>query len=200
MLARERPSGLRVERSYIALWRSRLSPEPEAIISPDKNVLREGTLRHLRPLSMALAAIAVNLGLVLGAGAQAEELVKFEIVGGDRIDLSLTGQVGDPANGRKIAINRKLGNCLACHVLPIPEQPFHGEVGPDLSGVGGNLSEGEIRLRIVNPKVVNPDTIMPAFYRNDGFERVLKKFQGKTMLSAQQVEDVVAYMMTLKGN
>jgi sulfur-oxidizing protein SoxX len=108
--------------------------------------------------------------------------------------------VGDPANGRKIAINRKLGNCLACHVLPIPEQPFHGEVGPDLSGVGGNLSAGAIRLRIVNPKVVNPDTIMPAFYRNDGFERVLKKFQGKTMLSAQQVEDVVAYMMTLKGN
>ncbi len=147
---------------------------------------------------MALAAIAVSL--VLGVGAQAEELVKFEIAGGDRIDRSLTGQAGDPVSGRKIAINRKLGNCLACHVLPIPEQPFHGEVGPDLSGVGGNLSEGAIRLRIVNPKVVNPDTIMPAFYRNDGFERVLKKFQGKTMLSAQQVEDVVAYMMTLKGN
>lgn len=145
---------------------------------------------------MTLTAIAVSLGLglVLGPGAQAEELVKFEIVGGDRIDQSLTGQAGDSVN------NRKLGNCLACHVLPIPEQPFHGEVGPDLSGVGGNLSEGEIRLRIVNPKVVNPDTIMPAFYRNDGFERVLKKFQGKTMLSAQQVEDVVAYMMTLKGN
>ncbi len=159
-------------------------------------------MRYLRPQSMAMAltAIAVSLGLVLGAGAQAEELVKFEIVGGDRIDQSLTGQVGDPTNGRKIAINRKLGNCLACHVLPIPEQPFHGEVGPDLSGVGGNLSEGAIRLRIVDPKVVNPDTIMPAFYRNDGFERVLKKFQGKTMLSAQQVEDIVAYVMTLKGN
>ena len=155
-------------------------------------------MRHLRPLSVTLTAIAAFL--VLGAGARAEELVKFEISGGDRIDRSLTGQVGDPVNGRKVAIDRKLGNCLACHVLPIPEQAFHGEVGPDLSGVGGNLSRGEIRLRIVNPKVVNPDTIMPAFYRNDGFERVLKNFQGKTMLSAQQVEDVVAYMMTLKGN
>ncbi len=149
---------------------------------------------------MSLMAMTVSLGLLLGTGAQAQELVKFEIVGGERIDTSLTGQPGDPANGRKLAINRKQGNCLACHVLPIPEQPFHGDVGPDLSESGSNLSEGEIRLRIVNSKVLNPDTIMPAFYRNDGFERVLKKFQGKTMLSAQQVEDVVAYVMTLKGN
>jgi sulfur-oxidizing protein SoxX len=149
---------------------------------------------------MSLTAAAVSLGLLLGAGAQAEELVMFEIAGGESIDKSLTGQPGDPANGRKVAIDRKLGNCLACHVMPAPEQPFHGDVGPDLSETGGNLSEGQIRLRIVNSKVLNPDTIMPAFYRNDGFERVLKKFQGKTMLSAQQVEDVVAYVMTLKGN
>ncbi len=157
-------------------------------------------MRNLRPLSVTLMALSMSLGLLLGVGAQAEELVKFEIVGGESIDKSRTGQPGDPANGRKLAIDRKLGNCLACHVLPIPEQPFHGDVGPDLSEAGGNLSEGEIRLRVVNSKVLNPDTIMPAFYRNDGFERVLKKFQGKTMLSAQQVEDVVAYMMTLKGN
>jgi sulfur-oxidizing protein SoxX len=145
-------------------------------------------------------AMTVSLGLLLGAGAQAEELVKFEIVGGARIDKSLTGQPGDPVNGRKLAIDRKLGNCLACHVLPIPEQPFHGNVGPDLSETGGNFSEGELRLRVVDSKVLNPDTIMPAFYRNDGFERVLKKFQGKTMLNAQQVEDIVAYLMTLKSN
>ncbi len=157
-------------------------------------------MRNLRPHSMTLTAVAVTLGLLLGAGAQAEELVKFEIVGGERIDKSLTGQPGDPVNGRKLAINTKQGNCLACHVMPVPEQPFHGNVGPDLSEAGGNLSEGEIRLRIVDSKVLNPDTIMPAFYRNDGYERVLKKFQGKTMLSAQQVEDVVAYVMTLKGN
>ena len=157
-------------------------------------------MRYVRSLSVTLAAMTVSLGLLLGAGAQAQEPVKFKIVGGERIDKSLTGQPGDPANGRKLAISTKQGNCLACHVMPVPEQPFHGDVGPDISEAGSNLSEGEIRLRIVNSKVLNPDTIMPAFYRNDGFERVLKKFQGKTMLSAQQVEDVVAYVMTLKGN
>ena len=101
--------------------------------------------------------------------------------------------------GRKIAINSKKGNCLACHVISeVKEQPFHGKIGPPLDGVASRYSAAEIRLRVVNPKVVNEDTIMPAFYRNDGFVRVLKKFKGKTVLSAQEVEDVIAYMATLK--
>ena len=162
--------------------------------------MREGTLRQFRQLSTTLSAVAVISGLLLSAGVRAEELVNYQIVDGERIDASLTGQAGDSAKGREVAINRKQGNCLACHILPIPEQPFHGAIGPDLSEIGGALSEGELRLRVVNSKMFNEQTIMPAFYRNDGFERVLKKFQGKTILSAQQVEDVVAYLMTLKGN
>jgi sulfur-oxidizing protein SoxX len=82
--------------------------------------------------------------------------------------------------------------------LPIPEQPFHGAVGPDLNGLASRMSAAEMRLRVVNSKVVNPDTIMPAFYRSDGFHRVLKKFQGTTILTAEQVEDIVAYLETLK--
>jgi sulfur-oxidizing protein SoxX len=110
----------------------------------------------------------------------------------------LTGEPGDAVRGREVAINRKKGNCLACHKLPVPEQPFHGETGPDLAGIGGARSEGELRLRVVNPKVLNPDTMMPAFYRTEGLHRVMKDFDGKTILSAQEVEDVVAYLMTLK--
>ena len=122
-----------------------------------------------------------------------------EIYGKDgAIAKSLTGKPGDATKGRKLAISRKQGNCLACHKMPIPEQPFHGEVGPELNGVAGRLSEGQIRAMIVNPKMANPNTIMPAFYRNEGFTRVLKKFKGKAMLSASQVEDLVAYTMTLK--
>ena len=157
-------------------------------------------MRQYRPYSAMAPAVALALGLVAGSGAGAEELIAYKIVDTERIDQSLTGAPGDAARGREVAINTKQGNCLACHKMPIPEQPFHGAVGPDISEVGSALSEGELRLRIVNAKVLNPDTIMPAFYRNDGFQRVMKKFQGKTILSAQQVEDVVAYLMTLKGD
>ncbi|MBT3307002.1 MAG: sulfur oxidation c-type cytochrome SoxX [Alphaproteobacteria bacterium] len=114
------------------------------------------------------------------------------------IAKSLTGKSGDAAKGRKLAINRKKGNCLACHVMPIPEQAFHGEIGPSLKGVASRLTEGQVRLRIVDPKYFNRDTIMPAFYKNTGFTRVMKKFKGKSMLSAAQIEDLVAYTMTLK--
>ena len=157
-------------------------------------------MRLLRPFSAIAPAVALALGLVAGSGAGAEELVAYRIVDDARIDQSLTGAPGDAARGREVAFNTKQGNCLACHKMPIPEQQFHGDVGPDISEVGSALSEGELRLRIVNAKVLNPDTIMPAFYRNDSFQRVMKKFQGKTILSAQQVEDVVAYLLTLKGN
>ncbi len=157
-------------------------------------------MRLLRRFSAIPPAVALALGLVAGSGAGAEELVAYRIVDDARIDQSLTGAPGDAARGRAVAFNTKQGNCLACHKMPIPEQQFHGDLGPDISEVGGALSEGELRLRIVNAKVLNPDTIMPAFYRNDDFQRVMKKFQGKTILSAQQVEDVVAYLLTLKGN
>lgn len=150
-------------------------------------------VRFLAIFGFALGALAAH-----GDGAKAAELVKYEIVDGTSIPQSLTGKPGDPVRGRKVAINRKKGNCLGCHKMPIPEEQFHGEVGPDLAGVGSRYKEGELRLQVVDSKVINPETIMPAFYRNSGFHRVMKKFQGKTVISAQDVEDVVAYMMTLK--
>ena len=147
---------------------------------------------------LAVLALGVVLSFALNTNATAaEKLIKYMVKDG-AIAKSLTGKPGDAAKGRKLAISRKQGNCLACHKMPIPEQPFHGEVGPELNGVAGRLSEGQIRAMIVNPKMANPDTIMPAFYRNEGFTRVLKKFKGKAMLSASQVEDLVAYTMTLK--
>jgi len=117
----------------------------------------------------------------------------------DAINASLTGKPGDAAKGRKLAVGRKKGNCLACHVISdLKDQPFHGNVGPSLDGVAGRYSEGELRLRIVNPKIFHSGTIMPAFYKTDGLTRVMKKFKGKTVLTASEVEDVVAYLKTLK--
>ena len=125
-------------------------------------------------------------------------LIPYIIVDEVSIPQSLTGVDGDAVKGRKLAINRKKGNCLACHAMPIPEQQFHGETGPSLYGVGNRLSEGELRMQIVNSKVTNEDTMMPAFYRTFGYNSPLKKFVGKTILSTQEVEDIVAYLLTLK--
>jgi len=145
--------------------------------------------------TLSVLAMLVVGGMAGSAGA--EELVEYKIVDETSIPTSLTGAPGDPIEGRKVAINRKLGNCLACHKMPIPEEPFHGETAPDLAGVADRYEEGELRLRVVNPKIINPDTMMPAFYRTDGLTRVMKDFVGKPMLTAQQVEDVVAYLGTL---
>ena len=113
---------------------------------------------------------------------------------------SLTGKKGDPAAGRKWFVGRKLGNCLACHVnTETSDEQFHGEVGPPLDGVADRYDEAQLRAIVANSKAVfGEQTLMPGFYRVSGMNRVADKFAGKTILSAQQVEDVVAYLMTLK--
>ena len=105
---------------------------------------------------------------------------------------------GDPRRGREIVANRQVGLCLLCHRAPIPEERFQGDLAPDLEGVASRLSEAQIRARIVDPSKANPDTIMPAYYRTEGLTRVATSFQGKTILSAEQIEDVVAYLATLR--
>ena len=117
---------------------------------------------------------------------------------GDAIPASLAGAPGDPARGRAIVVDRQVGLCLLCHSGPLPEQRFQGDLGPDLGGVGARLSAGQIRLRIVDPARANPATLMPAYFKTEGLERVAPAFRGKTVLSAQQIEDVVAFLVTLK--
>ena len=148
---------------------------------------------------LALGVIVFGFVAAIGTNTFADQkkLVKY-VIEDDAISKSLTGKVGNPENGRKLVINRKKGNCLACHMMPIYEQQFHGNVGPRLHGVGSRLTEGQIRLQIVNSKVLNENAIMPSFYVNSGFKRVLKKFQGKTLLSAAEIEDLVAYTVSLK--
>ena len=112
---------------------------------------------------------------------------------------SLTAVSGDAVAGRNTFKSRKLGNCLACHMNDdMPKQQFHGEVGPPLTGVGGRWEVAELRGIVTNAKMMFEGTIMPAFYIDSGYERPLKKFDGKSILRAQQVEDVVAYLLTIK--
>ncbi len=143
-----------------------------------------------------IATLACSL---LAMTASATQSAKFTVDKSDySIKESLTDQAGDPVKGREVAIDRKKGNCLACHTLPIPEQPFHGRIAPPLMGVGARYSPAQLRLRVVNPKMLNPNTIMPSYYKSDGFHRTMKKFAGKSILSAQEVEDIIAYLSTLK--
>ena len=110
----------------------------------------------------------------------------------------LTGAAGDPVAGRKIVVDRHVGLCLLCHSGPFPEERFQGDLAPNLSGVGARLSAGQIRLRIVDASRVNPNTIMPPYFRTDNLQRVAPAHRGKTVLTAQQIEDVVAFLVTLK--
>jgi sulfur-oxidizing protein SoxX len=118
--------------------------------------------------------------------------------GEDAIDKPLIDRKGDPARGRAIVASRQAGLCLLCHRGPFPGEPLMGDLAPGLDGVGARLSEGQLRLRIVDSTRVNPATIMPAYYRTDELARVAAAYRGKPILDAQQVEDVVAFLVTLK--
>lgn len=145
-------------------------------------------------------SVAAVLVAAMPVVAQAAEVKPSDvaIVEGE-VAASLTGQAGDAAEGRKVFSNRKLGNCLACHMnAEMPEQTFHGEVGPPLDGVADRWTAAQMRAILTNSRAVFEDTIMPSFYRDSGYNRTLDKFEGKTILSAQQVEDVIAYLQTLK--
>jgi sulfur-oxidizing protein SoxX len=153
---------------------------------------RDG-VRGLGHFGLRTATLAVA---ILASNARAE-LVPYKI-DGDAIAASLTGGQGDAARGRAIVANHNTGLCLLCHSGPFPQDKFQGTMAPDLAGAGARWSEGQLRLRIVDASKFNPQTIMPPFYRVDHLTRVAPAFRDKPVLSAVDVEDVVAYLMTLK--
>ena len=149
--------------------------------------------------SPAVAALALALAVAPAGAAQADGAVSAYAVVGDAIPSPLDGATGDPARGREIVLNRHVGLCLLCHSGPFPEERFQGAIAPDLRGTGARLSPGQIRLRIVDPGKLNPGTIMPAYYRTEGLARVAPAYRGKPVLTAAQIEDVVAFLATLKN-
>ncbi len=124
-------------------------------------------------------------------------MVAFEVAG-DAIAKPLTDTPGDPARGRAIVADRQKGLCVLCHAGPFPELRFRGDIAPDLAGAGSRWSVAQLRLRIVDGTRLNPATPMPSYYRVDGLNRVAPAFRGAPILDAQQVEDVVAFLATLR--
>lgn len=146
---------------------------------------------------MRAIPILLVTGLLALSPCNAQDgLRPYEVVG-NAIPKSLTGAPGDPARGRAIVVKRE-STCLLCHSGPFPEQRFQGDLSPDLTGTGSRWSEGELRLRLVDASRLDSKTIMPSFYRVDHLHRVARNLRGKPVLSAEEIEDVVAFLATLK--
>jgi sulfur-oxidizing protein SoxX len=146
--------------------------------------------------------VGVVLGMLLAMPwssvvHSSDRLVAYQVVN-RAIPQPLTAQPGDPEHGRRLVLEREAGDCTVCHAMPLPQRQFHGTIGPPLDGVGERYTAGELRLRLVDPQAINPQTIMPAYYKVAGLQRVLERYRGKPVLTAQQIEDVVAYLLTLK--
>jgi L-cysteine S-thiosulfotransferase len=132
----------------------------------------------------------------LSGSADAQALRPYTVVG-DAIPEPLAAARGDPARGRALVVERS-STCILCHSGPFPEQKFQGDLAPDLAGSGSRWSEGQLRLRLVDAARLNAATIMPSYYRVDGLDRVGTLWRGKPILSAEQIEDIVAYLVTLR--
>ncbi|WP_027571101.1 sulfur oxidation c-type cytochrome SoxX [Bradyrhizobium sp. WSM1743] len=145
---------------------------------------------------MSATAAFIAASLALSSHTKANELAPYKIVG-DGIPASLTGFPGDAARGRALVLARTT-TCILCHSGPFPETRFQGDLAPDLSGAGNRWSVSQLRLRLVDASRFNPDTIMPSYYRNDGLVRVGRNFAGKPILSAAEIEDIVAFLATLR--
>ena len=149
-----------------------------------------------RRLRMILAGVLV--AIVLSSTVYGDDkLVSYRIVDGV-IPAPLTAHPGDSERGRRIVLDRDGGDCTICHAMPLPQREFHGTIGPPLDGIGSRATAGVLRLRLVDPKVLNPATIMPAYYKVEGLYRVLERYRARPMLTAQQIEDVISYLLTLR--
>ncbi|MFZ5780825.1 MAG: sulfur oxidation c-type cytochrome SoxX [Pseudomonadota bacterium] len=146
---------------------------------------------------MRVPALLALLSALSAGPAVAREPVEISVVG-DGIPQPLASAPGDAARGRAVVANRSVGLCLLCHSAPIAEERFQGDLAPSLAGAGARWTAAQLRLRVADASRLNPDTIMPPYYRTTGLRRVARPFDGKTILTAQQIEDVVAYLTTLK--
>jgi sulfur-oxidizing protein SoxX len=146
---------------------------------------------------IGVAAGIAGAALLPEALAEGDAIARYEIVG-DAIPRPLGGHLGDPDRGRRIVLDRETGNCLICHRLPEPGERFQGDLAPSLEGVGKRLGVGQLRLRLVDQSRINPATLMPPYHRVDGLSRVAERYRGRPVLTAAEIEDVVAFLATLR--
>jgi sulfur-oxidizing protein SoxX len=154
----------------------------------------------MAPAARSLRFVFAAASIVAAQSVQAQDIagLKTFVIDGDAIPAPLADAPADAARGRAIVVNRQLGLCLLCHSGPFADEPSQGTLAPNLAGAGSRWSEGQLRLRIADARRVNPLTLMPSMYRVDGMTRVAAAWQGRPILTGQQIEDVVAFLRTLR--
>jgi sulfur-oxidizing protein SoxX len=152
--------------------------------------------RFIAALAGAAATTSESVA-ASAAGSESGNLAKFRVIA-DGIPEAIGGATGSAERGRALILGREAANCLLCHAVPEPGVRFSGNVGPPLGGVARTFSVAQLRLRIVDNMRVNPTTIMPSYYRIEGFDQVAGAYRGKPILDAEQIEDIVAYLATLR--
>jgi len=155
-------------------------------------------MKVLAAAVVGFAAASAAAGIACAQAPAEATVIDDGAVAAAGMQSSLTGVKGDASRGRAIVANRQLGLCLLCHSGPFEEERFQGNLAPDLRGAGSRSSEAGLRLRIADSSRINPDSIMPSYYRTEALLRVAAAYQGKPVLSAQQIEDVVAFLATLR--
>lgn len=143
------------------------------------------------------ALLAVPALAIVNVAAGAADPLSYEIIG-DGIPAPLTSNAGDPARGRELIVARDSANCVLCHAVPDATIRFAGDVGPSLAGVGQRLTVPQLRLRVVDELRINPATVMPSYFKVAGLTQVAAPYAGKPILSAREVEDIVAWLATLQ--
>lgn len=154
--------------------------------------MKQATVRHTFAVAAVIAAV-----VICPTALSQDALVPYRINDG-RIDSPLTRDAGDAARGHAAMLSREAGNCFLCHTFPDAGQTPLGDIGPPLAGIGKRYTAAQLRLRMVDSTRINPRSVMPAYYRADGLHQVAAAYRGKPLLTAQQIEDVIAYLLTLR--
>lgn len=137
------------------------------------------------------------VGGMAASGSVIAQTADYRVVDGG-IPVALAEAPGDPVRGREIATSRQAGMCVLCHQVPSAVDRFQGDIATSLAGVGTRWTVPQLRLRIVDSRQINRDSVMPAYHKVQGLARVGANWRDKPILDAQQVEDVVAWLATLR--
>jgi len=155
--------------------------------------------RHIRRSTLVTAALLAWVSQSTAESPQQIPAIEHTTIAAPVPESNLSAANGDADRGRAVFVDRATGHCLLCHSVQSLNEPSQGNIGPALDSVASRLSETQLRKRLVDSTKINPDSAMPAYYRNQGFTQVASEYTGKSVLTARQVEDVLAYLLTLKG-